>query len=421
MATDPCLATLVRRDWLLRSPLANLVTPYIATLRSQRYGERTIGAYLGALAHFGYWLRAESISWTPDTAAARADQFLRRHLPTCHCPRPCYGAKASAGAALRAVLRSLQVRGELPPTAPGDPVAVELARFGAYLTQTRGLVPSTCHKRMGHLDGFLTRQEVAAGPVLPCLAVARLEAFVEEQCRHLRPASIRDVCNSLRSYFRYRTVCGDPGAEALVASLPRIADWRRTTLPKVLTDTELAAFLAAFDRTDAVGLRDYAIARCLVDLGLRGCEAAGLTLASIDWRQAVVRLGGTKSRSAQQLPLPAVTGTAIVRYLRQGRPPQATNLALFVRHRAPFDRPLGVAAIRSAMNRAWVRCGLRDRFCNTHVLRRTAATRLQRSGASIKEIADLLRHRDLDTAKVYVRVDLDRLRAVTLPWPGSTP
>jgi integrase/recombinase XerD len=119
-----------------------------------------------------------------------------------------------------------------------------------------------------------------------------------------------------------------------------------------------------------------------------------------------------------QKPLPAVTGEAIARYLREGRPPQSQNRALFVRHPAPFDRPLGAPAIRNAMNRAFVRCGLRDRFCNTHVLRRTAATRLHRAGANIKEIADLLRHQSLDTARIYARVDLVGLRAVAMPWPG---
>jgi integrase/recombinase XerD len=71
------------------------------------------------------------------------------------------------------------------------------------------------------------------------------------------------------------------------------------------------------------------------------------------------------------------------------------------------------------MNRAFARCSMRDQFCNTHVLRRSMATRLQKTGASIKEIADLLRHRNLNTARVYARVDLERLRSVALPWPGS--
>jgi site-specific recombinase XerD len=44
--------------------------------------------------------------------------------------------------------------------------------------------------------------------------------------------------------------------------------------------------------------------------------------------------------------------------------------------------------------------------------------RLQRSGASLKEIADLLGHEDLDATKIYAKVDLEGLRAVALPWPG---
>ena len=84
------------------------------------------------------------------------------------------------------------------------------------------------------------------------------------------------------------------------------------------------------------------------------------------------------------------------------------------------NTPLSVPAIRNSMNRAFVRCGLSDRFCNTHVLRRTMATRLQRSGASVKDIADFLRHQSLDTARTYARVDVEQLRAVALPWPGSS-
>ncbi len=422
MDIDSCLATLVRRDWLLSSPLADRVGPYIATLRREQYGERTICAYLGGLAHFCYWMRSESISWARPVAAAIAERFLRRHLPACRCPRPCYPSTASAGTALRHLLTWLREEEEPGATTVADPLAAELQHFGAYLANICGLAPSTCDDRVRHLGSFLIRQDVAQGPVLPQMTVARLESFVEGPCcQHLRPSSLRTVCNSLRSYFRYRTVCGDGASgRILAASLPRIADWRRTTLPTTLSEAELAAFLAAFDRTDPVQMRDYAIARCLVDLGLRGCEVTFLTLESIDWRRSILRLDGTKSGRVQQLPMPAVTASAIAQYLRQGRPRQGTNRALFVRHRAPFDRPLGVPAIRHAMTRAFTRCGLRDRFCNTHVLRRTAATRLQRSGASVKEIADLLRHRSLDTAKVYARVDLAGLRAVTLPWPGSS-
>ena len=277
----------------------------------------------------------------------------------------------------------------------------------------------TRDRRVHHVGTFLVREFGASAPLIAQLSAARLDAFFTELSSHLRPASLRAVGNSLRSYFRYRALLGESTA-VLATALPRIADWRRATLPKVLSDAELEAFMKAFDCADPVGLRDYAIARCLLDLGLRGHEVTYLSLESVNWRSGTLTISSTKSKRVQQLPLPVATGEAIAQYLRDGRP-QSVNRALFVRHRAPFDKPLGVPAIRNSMNRAFVRCGLRDRFCNTHVLRRTMATRLQRSGASVKEIADLLRHQSLDTASVYARVDLEGLRAVALPWPGSHP
>jgi integrase/recombinase XerD len=76
--------------------------------------------------------------------------------------------------------------------------------------------------------------------------------------------------------------------------------------PKCSSDAELDAFLKAFDCADPVGLRDYAIARCLLDLGLRGHEVTYLTLESVDWRSATLTISSTKSKRVQQLPLPVI-------------------------------------------------------------------------------------------------------------------
>jgi site-specific recombinase XerD len=39
-----------------------------------------------------------------------------------------------------------------------------------------------------------------------------------------------------------------------------------------------------------------------------------------------------------------------------------------------------------------------------------------KAGATLKEVADVLRHRHIDTTAVYTKVDLTTLRAVVLPW-----
>lgn len=416
MLADTCWTNLARRDWLRDGPIDGFVANYIESLRHERYSEHTIRAYLGCLAHFSHWISSEGLTFTR-LDSSLINRFLREHLPVCKCPGPCYRGRASSGAALRHLLRALP--SEQAPVVASDPVMIEVQRFADYLTSTCGYAPATCERRVHYVGDFLAHAFGSQAPVISALSVSHLDAFFADRCAHLQPASLRIVCNCLRSYFRYRALAGDQ-TTSLAAALPRIADWRRTTLPKVLSDAELDALLKAFDGTDPVRLRDYAIARCLIDLGLRGHEVTYLTLESVNWRSATLTICSTKSKRVQQLPLPASTGEAIAQYLRNGRP-QTENRALFVRHRAPFDKPLGVPAIRNAMNRAFVRCGLRDRFCNTHVLRRTMATRLQRSGSSIKEIADLLRHQGLDTASTYARLDLERLRSVARPWPGRQP
>ncbi|WP_352995533.1 tyrosine-type recombinase/integrase [Mesorhizobium sp. M0904] len=65
----------------------------------------------------------------------------------------------------------------------------------------------------------------------------------------------------------------------------------------------------------------------------------------------------------------------------------------------------------------WTRTGV-------HILRHSMASRLLRAGAPMKEIADILRHRSLDTSAIYAKVDLTNLAAVAhekglagLAWP----
>jgi site-specific recombinase XerD len=52
-------------------------------------------------------------------------------------------------------------------------------------------------------------------------------------------------------------------------------------------------------------------------------------------------------------------------------------------------------------------------------VRHSLATRLLRNGASLAEIGELLRHRDLNTTQIYAKVDESALRKLALPWPGG--
>jgi len=187
-------------------------------------------------------------------------------------------------------------------------------------------------------------------------------------------------------------------------------------VPRGLSGPEVTQLLAAFNRSTRTGRRDYAIARCYVDLGLRTAEIVRLRLEDLDWREGRIQIR-SKARRTDVLPLPATTARAIVAYMRSGRA-ETTSRALFLRHRPPLDRPATTDTIRGAIRNAALRCGLAQRLTGPHGLRHALACRLVDSGAPLKAIADLLRHRSLDTTTICAKVDLDSLRTVAAPWPG---
>lgn len=206
--------------------------------------------------------------------------------------------------------------------------------------------------------------------------------------------------------------------EALIAAIPQAARWRLDSLPEYLNQEELVRLTAAFEQADPQRQRDHAIVRCLLDLGLRSFEVAALRLEDIDWKNATLTVRVGKSHRVDILPLPAATGNAIAAYLHKARPATESR-AVFVRHRAPLDVPVDAGVIRSVVRQAAARSGLADPLHGPHRLRHSAATRMLQGGTTLKEIADILRHRSLDTTAIYAKVDLTRLSAIAQHWPGG--
>jgi integrase len=228
--------------------------------------------------------------------------------------------------------------------------------------------------------------------------------------------SLKVIAEALRAYIQFRALLGDP-VQHLASAVPSVANWRLANLPRVLSEADILQFLRSFDQSAPSGKRAYAMARCLTDLALRANEVVRLRLEDIDWRKGTVRLAANKSRRTDVLPLPTETGQAIAAYLNTERPTTA-NRAVFVRHVAPYDCPIGPGVVRKAVIAAFRRCGWPH--SHVHILRHSAASRLLSAGTPLKEIADILRHRNLDTTAIYTKVDMNRLAAVALPWPGSS-
>ena len=405
-------------EWLGQSVLAPSAGAYIGYLRKHGYSSRTIQAYLHDVGHFARWLTKSPLPLhRVDEGLVR--RFLAEHLPNCECPLPCVRRPIDVHAALRHLLRVLRAEGRITEPSPAIPEAIqsELICYDAYLDEVCGLSQLTRVSRRMWVRKFLVarfgKRPVDVGKLTPG-DIVKLINRLAEGCKS---GTAHVIGTAIRSYLRCRALRGDR-TESLIAAVPTVAQWPLATLPKYLSSDEVSRFLKAFNQRTASGQRGYAMARCLVDLGLRTSEVARIRLDDLDWRAGTLRISGAKSRRADLLPLPVTTARAIVRYVRVYRPRTAVR-ALFVRHRAPYDVPVSAAVVRCAIRLAFERCGLAERHIGPHVLRHTAATRMLQSGASLKDIADILRHRSLDTTTIYTKVDLPRLAALAVPWPGS--
>jgi integrase/recombinase XerC len=406
----------INRSRLLDGPLAAHVDPFVAHLRHGRYAWSTVRRYLVGVAHFAQWLTRTRVL-VEQLDEAVISRFLHQHLPRCACAAPVERNRRDLHSACSLLLMLLRERGVVAkPSLPRGHINDELRDFDAHLQMARGLGSGTRTDYLRIVRQFLVWRFAERPVAISALKPNDIKTFFAaklEDCPS--SANAASVACALRAYLRYRAGCGD-AVLALRGAILSPAHWNLSTLPRSLSAQEIERVLAAFPATLPAYRRGYAIVRCALDLGLRIGEITNLKLDDIDWRNGTVTLRRNKSRREHILPLPAITGRAIADYLRHERP-STTNPAVFVRHLAPRDVPLSVDGLHEVIRSAYQRAGLKHG--RSHALRHSLARRMVEHGSSIKEVADVLRHRSLNTTLIYAKLDTPRLAAVALPWPGS--
>lgn len=387
-------------------PLAAHVEGFRAELTGLGYSPRTARDHGYVLAQLSRWVAAERISpdqLTEPVLARFADARRREGYRRWRSRR-----------SLRLMVDYLRRAEAIPPARqePGDPLEMLLGAYRRYLVTERGLAPSTVAARMGVARRFLEPRVTATGVDLQALAAADVTGFLLAQARQ-RAAAVKPMTSPLRCLLRFLFVAGLVRRD-LAGAVPAAASPRLAPLPGAVDAATVTALLDSCDRGRPVGQRDFAILTLLVRLGLRAGEVAALQLDDIDWRAGTVVIHGKGGRR-DQLPLPPEAGEAIAFYLRHGRPVSACR-AVFLRACGPGGPMTGhcVAVVsRSASRRA----GLP--VVGAHRLRHTAATEMLRHGATLPQVAEVLRHHSQDTTAIYAKVDRAALGLVVRPWPGA--
>ncbi len=291
-----------------------------------------------------------------------------------------------------------------------------LGAFEQYLAQERGLSSATLANYLPATRCFLTERFGNGALLLRQLKAVDLSKSVLRYARSTSPGSAKVRVSALRAFLRFAFREGKIETD-LASAVPTVANWRLASVPPSLNPQQIACLLNSCDQSTCVGQRDHTVLLLLWRLGLRAGEVVAMRLEDLHWRAGEMTVRGKGQRRAR-LPMPQDVGQALATYLRQGRP-SCSSRRVFVRLRAPHRSFASSVAICSLVRRALDRAGLRPERKGAHLLRHSLATEMVRRGASLDEIAQILRHNSPTTTEIYAKVDISALRELAQSWPGG--
>ena len=385
---------------------------YLATLAMAGYAETTQQDQRRALVAFIRWARDR------EHALAGLDEACVGAFLARASVRRRKGKHGDSGrAALHRFLEHLRVVGVAPSPRPVEPTPAEVlvGRYVDHLRGGRGLCPRSIEVYSPFARAFVATQQLPERSAV--LDVSAIRGYQLDRSRGRSVSLVKLLAAALRSFLRFLFFDGATVTDLSIAVAP-VRRWRLAAVPPFLTAEQVEQVIAATDRSTARGRRALAILLLLARLGLRAGEVVALELDDIRWSAGEIVVRG-KGRLYDRLPLLDDVGEALALYLRDARG-SSTSRRVFLRRCAPHVGLSGPTAVCAVAREALRRAGLRPTGrVGAHIFRHSLATRMIRRGASLAEIAQVLRHRSVDSTQLYAKVEFEALRGVALPWPAA--
>jgi integrase/recombinase XerD len=292
---------------------------------------------------------------------------------------------------------------------PAEPAPADLAAIDSFcdtLWLEDGLARASLasyRSDLLQLAGWLAGEQRGS---LCDLDEATLLAFVAARLQSLRASSQARYLSTLRRFYRHRLARGlrpdDPTSRIAMPAKP-------SRLPKVLSEAQVEALLAAPASETTLGQRDRAMLETLYATGLRVSELVGLRLHELSLDMGVLRVFGKGSKE-RLVPLGEEAADWLRRYLAEGRRALLDGRQsddLFVTARAAA---MTRQAFWQLIKRYAVVAGIDPARLSPHVLRHAFATHLINHGADLRVVQLLLGHADISTTQIYTHVARERLK-----------
>jgi site-specific recombinase XerD len=374
------------------------IDSYRQELLGQGYTPLTVRGVLQHIGALGRWMEINDIE-PADLNVEVLEEFVT-FRQSCRA----FVRTTNSLGSLLAHLSDLGVVGSQPVPVI-DPL---IEAYRAWMFEDRGLAPMTVLRYETTAVRFVA---TLGGRPLETLNGSDVNRFLLAEASRVSVGAAKGRVAEMRSLLRFLFLTGRVDRD-LAASVPPVAGWHDQGVPRGAKAPEVERLLAACDPATLTGCRDRAMLTLVARLGLRSAEVARLELDDIDWRAGEFAVRG-KARRTDRLPLPVEVGETLTAWLR--RRPATTSRRVFLTTRAPIVviRP---SLVSESLRRVCLRCGVE--VIGAHRLRHGLATDMLARGASLIEVGQVLRHRDIATTAIYAKVDLDTLRRLAQPWPA---
>ena len=256
-----------------------------------------------------------------------------------------------------------------------------------------------------HFSRWLNEQKAGS---LTDADESALMRFIAMLSQTLRASSQARYISTLRRFYKYLLARGVIGIDpTLKIAMPV----KPSRLPKVLSEGQVEALLAAPQTATTLGQRDRAMLETLYATGLRVSELVGLKLHELNFDMGVVRIFG-KGGKERLVPLGEEAVDWLRDYLAEARP------ALLNERQSEdfFVTARGEGMTRQAfwqmIKRYAVLAGMDPGRLSPHVLRHAFATHLLNHGADLRVVQMLLGHADISTTQIYTHIARERLKSL---------
>ena len=232
-------------------------------------------------------------------------------------------------------------------------------------------------------------------------------------------ASRHNSGSTLRIFLRYAY---DNGLTKNDCSIFVLADnyKKHCKIPTTYEESEISSLIASVERSSAIGKRDYLILLLAAEYGWRTKDIVSFRFNQIDWDKNIIHFNQSKTDIPVEYPLLSSVGNAIIDYLKHGRPKTDAEEIIVAADTAKKGQPLSSPTVHSIVSKYMSKANIKNwkaKKHGAHSLRHSLATNMLKKNISMPVISTVMGHQSTETTKLYLSVDVEKLRQCPLPMP----